>query len=115
MTEVQLGECTKVNQYGLTHSQYHATVSDGDMARIVALACEGTVWQRRWGIELDGRGRVAEMAAPHLPPPPLAWLGDYNTGVITPESARAIGEAVRRGGVVGACVLGEDGEVHAVH
>ena len=121
MTELQLQDFTKVNHYGLTHSGYRATVSDGDLARITALACEGAVWQRHWGIQIDKHGRVVEMKAPHTAPPCYAWLGDYNTGIITNEVVRAMADSLKEQGAMEPgkalpqYVMDEDGRLNPVN
>ncbi len=121
VTELQLQDFTKVNHYGLTHSGYRATVSDGDLARITALACEGAVWQRHWGIQIDKHGRVVEMKAPHTAPPCYAWLGDYNTGIITNEVVRAMADSLKDQGAMEPgkslprYVMGEDGRLSPVN
>ena len=115
MNEVRLGECVKVDQWGLRRPRYHATVSEGDVSRIVALACEGRVWARQWGLGLDADGRMAELLCPHHPPPMYAWLGDYHTGIITAEGVRAMRDSIRGSEPCDRYVLGEDGRLNPLN
>ena len=66
--------------YGLRRAHYRANRSDANMASVVALACEGAVWQRLWSVGIDNTGKLVEVRTPHVPPPVGAWLGDYHVG-----------------------------------
>lgn len=122
--DLKLSECARVTHYGLEHSReggrYYASQADGHAAMIVALACEGVVWNRLWGLQLDAQGKVVEFMAPSKGPPTFAWLGDPNRGSFTAAEVSRIDESVRRQLAVaeaahGSYVLGDDGELHPLH
>lgn len=73
------------DRYGLRRSGYYVTASGKHLAQVVALACEGPVWQRTWGIGIGPNGVPVEVMAPHVPPPPGAWMGDYSIPGVTKE------------------------------
>ena len=117
--ELKLEECLRVQRYGLARSQYRATSSDAHMAMVVALACEGVVWTRLWGLQLDAQGKVVQFMAPSRRPPTFAWMGDLNRGQFTPDEVELMDASVRRelatSDHAGPFVLGDDGELRPLH
>lgn len=73
------------DRYGLRRSSYYVSESGKHLAQVVALACEGPVWQRTWGIGVGPDGKPVEVRAPHVPPPPGAWMGDYSIPGVTKD------------------------------
>lgn len=84
-------------QFGLLRSRFFVDHAGKHIAQVVALACEGPVWQRTWGLQISDTGKPVELRAPHVPAPIGAWLGNYGIQGIDESVLEGLLTAIRNG------------------